>query len=143
MKIVKTILTSLALISSTPALASPIDCLTRIIHHEARGESATGQLGVAYVVLNRSKSGIYPSNVCKVVKQPGQFSNFRLNRKIPENEYKAIKTVANQAIATYNKSTDPTRGALFFFNRTVRPSRYLIRTATIGLHVFFRQRVHA
>ena len=44
-------------------------CLAEAIYFEARSEPPTGQAAVAQVVLNRVKSGLYPSSVCGVVYQ--------------------------------------------------------------------------
>lgn len=48
------------------------DCLASAIYHEARGEPADGQIAVAQVVLNRVRSGRWPSTVCGVVYQDAQ-----------------------------------------------------------------------
>ena len=44
-------------------------CLAQAIYHEARGESITGQIAVAQVIINRVKSRAYPDTVCSVVYQ--------------------------------------------------------------------------
>jgi hypothetical protein len=44
-------------------------CLAEAVYFEARSEPERGQAGVAQVVLNRSRSGVYPSTVCGVVYQ--------------------------------------------------------------------------
>lgn len=63
---------------SRPDYASLIDpdhmareqrCLAEAIYFEARSEPEEGQAAVAQVVLNRVRSGLYPSNVCSVVYQ--------------------------------------------------------------------------
>lgn len=48
---------------------NPIECLTQAIYYEARSESEEGQAAVAAVVMNRSRSGRYPRDVCQVVYQ--------------------------------------------------------------------------
>src|SRR5688500_11742487 len=53
------------------------ECLATAVYFEARGEPLAGQLAVAEVVLNRSRSGRYPADICAVVKQPWQFSFVR------------------------------------------------------------------
>lgn len=45
------------------------DCLAQAIYHEARGESETGQLAVANVIVNRARSGKFPSTLCGVIYQ--------------------------------------------------------------------------
>jgi spore germination cell wall hydrolase CwlJ-like protein len=44
-------------------------CLAEAVYFEARSEPERGQAGVAQVVLNRVRSGVYPSTVCGVVYQ--------------------------------------------------------------------------
>lgn len=44
-------------------------CLAAALYHEARGEPRPGQLAVARVILNRSRSKAYPDTVCGVVYQ--------------------------------------------------------------------------
>lgn len=57
-----------------------LQCMAGAIYFEAKGEPLSGQLAVAEVILNRSKSGRFPKTVCSVVKQPGQFSFVRGGR---------------------------------------------------------------
>jgi hypothetical protein len=45
------------------------DCLAQAIYHEARGESEVGQLAVANVIVNRARSGKFPSTLCGVIYQ--------------------------------------------------------------------------
>jgi N-acetylmuramoyl-L-alanine amidase len=49
-------------------------CLSLALYHEARSEPLEGQLLVAEVVMNRVKSKDFPTTICEVVYQPGQFS---------------------------------------------------------------------
>ena len=44
-------------------------CLAEAIYFESRSEPESGQAAVAQVVLNRVRSGIFPTNVCGVVYQ--------------------------------------------------------------------------
>lgn len=44
-------------------------CLAEAVYFEARSEPVEGQAAVAQVILNRVKSGLYPSSVCGVVYQ--------------------------------------------------------------------------
>jgi Cell Wall Hydrolase len=57
----------LALIGTTREKAE--SCLTKAVYFESRGESLRGQIAVAQVILNRTFSGYYPSDVCDVVYQ--------------------------------------------------------------------------
>ena len=49
--------------------ARQMRCLAEAIYFEARSEPEAGQAAVAQVVLNRVRSGIYPTDVCGVVYQ--------------------------------------------------------------------------
>jgi len=49
--------------------ARQMRCLAEAIYFESRSEPEAGQAGVAQVVLNRVRSGIFPTNVCGVVYQ--------------------------------------------------------------------------
>ncbi|CAM5182693.1 Cell Wall Hydrolase OS=Bosea thiooxidans OX=53254 GN=ARD30_01320 PE=4 SV=1 [Bosea thiooxidans] len=44
-------------------------CLAQAVYFEARSEGEEGRAAVAQVVLNRVKSGVYPTTVCGVVFQ--------------------------------------------------------------------------
>jgi spore germination cell wall hydrolase CwlJ-like protein len=44
-------------------------CLAEAVYFEARSEPEKGRAAVAQVVLNRVKSGVYPTSVCGVVYQ--------------------------------------------------------------------------
>lgn len=49
-------------------------CLAQVMYFESAYEPRDGIEAVAAVVLNRVRSGFYPSTVCGVVYQPAQFS---------------------------------------------------------------------
>lgn len=51
-----------------------VDLLARLIHAEARGESFTGQVAVAAVVMNRVRDPRWPNTVREVIHQRGQFA---------------------------------------------------------------------
>ena len=46
-----------------------LDCLARNIYHEAGSEPFEGKVAVAQVTINRSESGRFPGDICKVVYQ--------------------------------------------------------------------------
>lgn len=59
---------------------SDVQQLANVMYHEARGESQQGQIAVGQVVMNRVRSGKYPSTVRGVIWQRGQFSGIRQHR---------------------------------------------------------------
>jgi spore germination cell wall hydrolase CwlJ-like protein len=57
------------------------DYLIRTIAFEASGEPAMAKIAVAYVVLNRKKSGMWGDNIKAVVTHPGQFEPWTTKRR--------------------------------------------------------------
>ena len=114
-------------------------CLAGAIYFESKGEPLVGQLGVAKVILNRTKSGRYPGDVCAVIKQRGQFGFVR-GGQIPaiNSGSLAYRTaVAVAKVALTGSWDDPVSGALYFNGvRAPRPGGK--RVATIGGHAFYR-----
>lgn len=58
---------------STASNSSDLNLLSRLVYGEARGESYTGQVAVAAVVLNRVDSPNFPNSVAGVIYQAGAF----------------------------------------------------------------------
>jgi N-acetylmuramoyl-L-alanine amidase len=124
------------------ALDEQANCLATAVYFEARGESLEGQLAVARVVMNRAKSGKYPSDWCSVVKQPWQFSFVR-NRQFPaintsSNAWARAQGVARIAIADVVPSVS--EDVLWYHATYVAPSwgRRLNLAQKIGTHIFYR-----
>ncbi len=114
-------------------------CLAGAIYFEARGESLSGQLAVANVILNRSKSGRFPTDVCGVVKQRGQFSFVRGGEIPTIRNVAAYRTaIAVAKVATAAAWDSPAAKALYFNTSDRRPGGRLTRIAMIGNHVFYR-----
>jgi cell wall hydrolase len=115
-------------------------CLATAVYFEAKGEPLKGQLGVAHVILNRTKSGRFPHSVCGVVRQPGQFSFVHGGRLPPVShggaQWKTALAIA--ALALSGDAPAPAPKALFFHARSVSPGWHLTRVAAIGNHVFYR-----
>ncbi|MCP3734042.1 cell wall hydrolase [Sphingomonas sp. RP10(2022)] len=115
-------------------------CLAGAIYFESKGEPLAGQLAVANVIINRSKSGRFPADVCSVVKQRGQFSFVR-GGEIPSIDegraaWRTALAVARVALAAAWDSPAPK--ALFFNTPNRRPGGNLTKIAMIGNHVFYR-----
>jgi len=117
-----------------------INCTARAVYHEARGETIQGQIAVAYVILNRVKSSIYPDNICSVVYQPSQFSGLKHNMVIEDR--KAWRRAVEVSIMSYSGFIDdPTGGALWYYAHNIITAPYwavgMIPTAIIGNHMFW------
>lgn len=115
------------------------NCLATTIYYEARSESLTGQLAVAHVVLERAKSGRFPTSVCGVVTQPRQFSfvrGGRLPTPTHAGQWRTAKAIAQ--IAMDGSWENPVEGALFFHSARVSPGWKHDRVSRIGGHIFYR-----
>ena len=124
------------------ALNEELNCIATAVYFEARGEPFDGQLAVAEVVMNRARSGRYPTSYCGVVKQPWQFSFVRagqfphVNQSSPSWAYaQAITRIAQQRLA--DKLPDD---VLWYHADYVAPvwGRRLSRVDKIGAHIFYR-----
>ncbi|MDI6895516.1 MAG: cell wall hydrolase [Bacillota bacterium] len=109
--------------------------LARLIEAEAGGEPYLGKVAVGAVVVNRARSGFFPSSIRGVIFDPGQFEPV-LNGYIwdvyPSEE---SLRAAQEALAGY----DPTGGAVYFYAYNKVWDPYMSSrpwAATIGGHRF-------
>ncbi len=124
-----------------------IGCLALTIYHEARGESERGKLAVGHVVMNRTRSALFPANVCDVVRQGGQqyhrcqFSWWCDGRSDRPKDQAALRESLRLAEEIYFGCTrDPTAGALWYHSTAVKPSwsKSFELGKRIDRHVFYR-----
>ena len=114
--------------------SADVNLLARLIYGEARGESYTGQVAVAAVVLNRVKSASFPNTISAVIYQPYAFSvvnDGQINLTPNQTAINAAKDAIN--------GWDPTGGALYYYNPAKATSSWIYTrevTVTIGNHVF-------
>lgn len=121
---------------------SDYDLLARLVTAEAGGEPYRGQVAVAAVVLNRVRSFQFPNSIRDVIYQRGQFSSLNKLPSIMATE--SCRRAVTEALT----GSDPTRGALYFYNpRTCSPeglaffrSGKLRPTVEIGNHIFLVER---
>lgn len=115
-------------------------CLAGAVYFESKGESLSGQLAVARVVMARAKSGRFPTTLCGVVYQKSQFSFVRGGGMPPiatgSNNWR--NAVAISKIALDGSWKSPVEGALFFHARHVSPGWRLTRLGSIDNHIFYR-----
>jgi spore germination cell wall hydrolase CwlJ-like protein len=117
-----------------------MECLAGAIYFESKGEPLSGQLAVAEVIINRAKSGRYPTSLCGVVKQPSQFSFVRGGRipAVPRDNAHWRKAVAIAHIAVNDLADSPAPQALAFHATRVSPGWRMKRVARVGNHIFYR-----
>ena len=123
-------------------------CLTEALYFEARGERADGLFAVAEVILNRVDSRSFPNSVCGVVHQGTgrkyacQFTYTCDGHKEVISEPAAFARVGKVAKLMLDGAPRPlTKGATYYHTKAVSPkwSRKFHRTATIGVHHFYRR----
>ncbi len=110
------------------------DMLAQVVYGEARGESYTGQVAVAAVVLNRMEADDFPDTMHGVVFQRNAFTC------INDGQYylKPNRT-AYQAALDAMHGADPTNGCLYYWNPVTATSSWIWTREiqlTIGNHVF-------
>lgn len=89
---------------------------------EAEGGGMGGMAAVAFVIRNRTDSGLYSSDAVTVVREPDQFAGSNSNniaaaKKRAEKDpayYNMARTVVDQVIYADKPPPDPTGNALFF-----------------------------
>lgn len=114
-----------------------LDCLTKAIYHEARGESLQGQIAVGWVIINRTLSSRFPDTICDVIYQRSQFSWTIKPPKIRETyAYELAKDVAHAIINRVHP--DPTKGALYFNSLGLYPGGGSRLTLKINQHYFYK-----
>jgi len=125
------------------------DYLIRTIAFEASGEPAMAKIAIAYVVLNRKKSGKWGDNIKAVVTQPGQFEPWTTKRREIEGlspddpSYQSAAIIADAVLS--GQTPDPTGGATHFLNPTIvrerrggaLPSWARGEGVPIGSHTFY------
>ena len=121
------------------SLDSELECMAKVVHHEAANQSLQGQLAVAQLILNRLKSPLFPKTICAVVNQPGQFFSTRA-WPAPVHSPRWHTSVAIARIAREANMPEIAPGALFYHAAYVTPSwsKRRVKVGRIGENVFYR-----
>ena len=140
----------------SPQAKQQVECLAENIYFESGYEPKEGQVAVAFVTLNRLKSGIFAEDICGVVKQKinnvCQFSwycedrqyNISTNKSLTSSNnslYNNIRELATNVYANSDRMTDPSNGALYYHADYVKPGwKNMQTTAVIGRHIFYNKK---
>jgi spore germination cell wall hydrolase CwlJ-like protein len=126
-----------------------LDCLARNIYYEAGGEPFEGKVAVAQVVINRTQSGKFPSDICRVIYQKNvvydkvlcQFSWYCEGpARVPPKyaaAYRESEIVAKQVLLEGFRLPSLEK-ALYFHAKHINPKWDREKVAVIGGHVFYR-----
>ena len=109
--------------------------LARMISAEARGEPYSGQVAVGAVILNRVKHPSFPNTISGVLYQPGAFSS------VADGQFYSVQITdsARKAAQDALNGSDPSGGAIYFYNPSKSTSKWIFSRETIltiGDHVF-------
>ena len=111
-----------------------VNLLARLISAEARGEPYRGQVAVGAVVLNRVRHPSFTNTMSGVIYQRGAFScldDGQFNEPVANSAYQAAREALN--------GTDPSGGAIYYFNPVTATSAWIWsrpHKLTIGKHRF-------
>ena len=126
--------------AESAAVDAELECMAKVVHHEAGNQSRRGQIAVAQTIMNRIESGRFASTICGVANQPGQF--FRTSSYNPDRsgaQWKSALSVAREVRSGDTAEVAP--GALFFRASYASATRFFRgrqQVATLGDHVFYR-----
>jgi N-acetylmuramoyl-L-alanine amidase len=126
--------------SSAQTPSREAECLAVAVYYESKGEPLAGQLAVAETILNRTRSGRFPTTICGVVLQKSQFSFVRggVLPGVARGSQMWKTAVAVAHIAQNNLAESSVGSALFFHARYVSPGWKLRRLGSVGNHIFYR-----
>lgn len=111
-----------------------IKLMANAVHGEARGEPYEGQVAVASVILNRTKSGTFPNTVSGVIFEPRAFT------AVADGQiWLSPNETAERAVIDAINGWDPTGNALYYFNPDTATSSWIWsrpQIKRIGKHIF-------
>jgi spore germination cell wall hydrolase CwlJ-like protein len=120
--------------------AKELECMAKVVDHEAANQPRDGQLAVAHVMINRVMSGKFPNTLCGVAYQPRQFSYINSHRiREGSQRWQTALEIAREALS--GVAADTSRGALFFHARYIAPNSFFrtrTKVAALEDHIFYR-----
>ena len=136
----------------TKTIERQLTCLARNVFYEANGEPMAGQMAVAQVTVNRSKSGLFPNDLCAVVAQTTvvgddkvcQFSWYcdsRTNKTKVIDKNSPSYIAAKKVLVDGQKVAKIDKDVMWFHEDSVKVNpRWPHKVATkIGNHVFYKR----
>lgn len=125
---------------ATSKIDKQLECMAKVVMHEAANQPRSGQLAVAQLIMNRVGQDRFGESVCEVVNQPGQF--FRTasyNPRRDTDRWATAVEVSRQAMAGHGDQIVP--GAVFYHSAHSTPNRFFRtrqRLSMVGDHIFYR-----
>jgi spore germination cell wall hydrolase CwlJ-like protein len=126
--------------TTAPAPAAPapdprqIECMAKVIVHEAGNQGPRGQMAVAQVI--RARMNRLHADACTVVAQRGQF--FNVNRFAPARSSATWTRAVAIATDTLTGANDDVVPGALYFHAAGHPMKGHVRLAQIEGQVFYR-----
>ena len=124
-------------------------CLAKNIYYEAGNQPFEGKVAVAQVTLNRTESGLYPSDICKTIYQ----KNIVYEKVLCQFSWVCDRTIAIKAInkANFKEAEEVAKKvllegfrlpslkeAMYFHGDYINPGWKRERITKIGNHIFYK-----
>ncbi len=136
-----------------------MECLQKNIFFEARNQSISGQVAVAWVTLNRMENSKFPDNICAVVYQGQRDANGNmirnkcqfswycdgksdriLNNAVAQRAWEDARIIAEVVVLDWARGNiSPIENATYYHANYVHPrwARSFTEVATIDDHIFY------
>jgi spore germination cell wall hydrolase CwlJ-like protein len=127
--------------AAAPVDTASVECMAKVVLHEANNQPREGKVAVAQTLVNRLKAGgRFGGSICEVANQRGQFfhiASFR-PRRDTDGWQEAVE-VAHEVLAG---QAEPVAPGAMYFRASYAPANAFFRTrqrvTTVGAHVFYR-----
>jgi spore germination cell wall hydrolase CwlJ-like protein len=119
-----------------------LECMAKIVHHEAGNQPRQGQIAVARTILNRIKAGRFGDTVCEVANQHGQFFDTTSYQPSRDSDSWANAVDVSRAVLRGDEDTQDVAHGAMYFRAAYRPASSFFRSrqrvGAIGDHIFYR-----
>ena len=121
--------------------AKSVECMAKVVLHEAANQPREGKVAVAQTLVNRLKAGgRFGGSICEVVNQKGQY--FRIASFHPRKDSDGWQEAVEVAHDVLAGNTQPVAPGAIYFRAPYAPANAFFRTrervATVGAHIFYR-----
>jgi len=120
--------------------AKSVECMAKVVLHEAGNQSREGKVAVAQTLVNRLKAGRFGDTICDVANQKGQFFHIAgFHPRRDTDGWQEAVEISHSVLAGQAQAVAP--GAMYF-RASYAPTNAFFRTrervATVGAHIFYR-----
>ena len=120
--------------------AAAVECMAKVVMHEAANQPYDGKVAVAQTLVNRLAAGRFGNSICEVAGQRGQF--FNLTAFNPDRDGQGWNQAVEVARAVLSGDEDAVAPGAMFFRAAYSPASTFFRSrqrvASVGAHIFYR-----